>query len=69
MKLGYSVPEACDAVPCGKTKLYELIANGKLDARKVGATVIITAESLKAFHAALPAAEVRCPSLVQGKAA
>lgn len=68
-KLGYSVPEACAAVPCGKSKLYELIAAGHLEARKLGKKVIITTTSLRAYHDALPRADIRYPSAVRRLAA
>ncbi len=64
-KLGYSVDEACEAIPSGRTKLYELIALGLLDARKMGKKLIITAESIHAYHAALPKADIRAPTSVQ----
>jgi excisionase family DNA binding protein len=46
-KLAYSVSEVCRETTFGKTKIYELIAAGKLDARKIGRRTIITGESLE----------------------
>ena len=53
-KLGYSVAEACDAIPCGRTKLYQLIAGGQLTAKKLGDKTIITAGSLVRLVEELP---------------
>ena len=57
--------EACEVIPCGRSKLYELIALGALDARKLGKKVIITADSIARYHAALPPADVHAPTLVR----
>ena len=57
--LGYSVNRACAVIPCGRTKLYQLIAAGQLDARKLGTKTIITAESVARFHEELPTADIR----------
>lgn len=56
--LGYSVNRACEVIPCGRTKLYKLIAAGQLDARKLGSKTIITAESVVRFHEELPPADI-----------
>ncbi len=42
------------AIGCGNTKGYELIADGKLVARKLGSRTMIEAESLRAYAAGLP---------------
>jgi hypothetical protein len=47
----------------GTQKLYGLINNGTLDARRFGHRTYITAESLEAFAAALPA--VMTPTLAK----
>jgi excisionase family DNA binding protein len=56
MKLLYRTSEAKAALGCGTSKLYNLINNGKLDARRFGRQTFITAESLEAFVANLPRA-------------
>jgi excisionase family DNA binding protein len=53
MKLLYRTSEAKAALGVGTTKLYELINNGTLDARRFGRRTYITAESLEAFVEAL----------------
>ena len=55
-KLGYTKAEAQEAIGIKQTKLDEEIAAGALDARKIGKRVIITADSIRAYVAALPKA-------------
>ncbi len=45
--LAYSVNEACRVSTLGKTRLYQLIAEGRLEARKIGKRTLIPAESLR----------------------
>lgn len=47
--LAYSIKEACRASSLGRTRLYQLIAEGRLEARKVGKRTIIPAASLRAL--------------------
>ena len=54
-KLAYSIAEACAAMGIGRTKLYDLIAAGKLVARKDGGRTLILAEDMAAYLRALPA--------------
>ncbi len=58
-RLVYSIKQACDALCVGRTKLYQLIAGGFLDARALGGRTVVTADSLNAFLAALPPAQIR----------
>ncbi|WP_324740122.1 helix-turn-helix domain-containing protein [Tsuneonella sp. CC-YZS046] len=48
-KLAYSVREACEATSLGRSSIYKLIANGKLETRKVGNRTLIMAASLNAL--------------------
>jgi excisionase family DNA binding protein len=48
-KLAYTITEACRAVGIGRTKLYELIGEGRVETRKIGARTVIPAESLRAL--------------------
>ncbi len=59
--LGYSISGACDAIPCGRTKLYQLIADGRLKAKKLGNKTIITRDSLVRLVDSLPAADIGNP--------
>ena len=58
-KLAYTVPQACDASGIGRTRLYELIAQRRLDARACGGRTLITADSLATYIASLPPAPIR----------
>ena len=48
-KLAYSIREAMHASSLGKTKMYELINEGKLQAVRIGGRTVIPAESLQAL--------------------
>ena len=61
-KIGYSVAEACEAIPCGRTMIYELIADRRLDARKLGNKTIITGDSVERLVETLPDAGLAKPS-------
>ena len=45
-KLAYSIAEAANAISIGRSKLYELIAEGRLETRKIGKRTVIPAASL-----------------------
>ena len=45
--LAYSIADACRVSSIGKTRLYQLINEGKLEARKIGKRTLIPAESLR----------------------
>lgn len=47
--LAYSVADACRVTSIGRTRLYELIAQGKLETRKIGKRTLIPAASLRAL--------------------
>lgn len=57
--LAYTIAGAAAALGIGRTKLYYLIAAGRIDARKLGGTVLIPAASLKALLDGLPAAPIK----------
>jgi excisionase family DNA binding protein len=44
----------CDKLGVGRSKVYELVRAGKLDARKLGNRTVITEESADAFLESLP---------------
>ena len=50
----HPLDRACAISECGRTKLYQLIALGLLDARKLGRRTLVTDESLRRFLAGLP---------------
>ena len=47
--LAYSVAEACKVSSIGRTYLYHLINEGRLEVRKVGKRTLITARSMRAL--------------------
>lgn len=47
--LAYTVADACRVSTIGKTRLYQLIAEGKLEARKIGKRTLIVATSLRSL--------------------
>lgn len=49
--LAYSVKEACRVSSLGRTRLYQLIGENRLEARKIGKRTIIPAASLRALIA------------------
>lgn len=55
----HAVPDACRQVGCGRSKLYELIGMGELEAVKSGGTTLITDASIARYLAKLSPAEIR----------
>lgn len=53
-KIAYSVNEASAALGIGRSKLYGLIAEGKLTPSKIGSRTIILASQLNKFAESLP---------------
>ncbi|MFN3991158.1 MAG: helix-turn-helix domain-containing protein [Erythrobacter sp.] len=47
--LAYSVSDACRVSSIGRTRLYQLIGEGRLEARKIGRRTLIPAASLRAL--------------------
>ena len=47
--LAYSVADACRVSSLGKTQLYKLIGEGRLETRKIGKRTLIPAASLRAL--------------------
>lgn len=54
-----TVSETKTTLGIGTTKLYELMAEGALDARKLGRRTMITETSTNAYKAGLPKADIR----------
>jgi excisionase family DNA binding protein len=53
-KLLYTTAEAKAVIGCGTTRLYQLLANGKLRARRLGHSTMIEADSLLELVESLP---------------
>ena len=47
--LAYSVAEACKVSSLGKTRIYQLISEKRLEVRKIGKRTLIPAASLRAL--------------------
>lgn len=47
--LAYSINEACRVSSLGRTRLYQLISEGRLETRKIGKRTLIPAASLRAL--------------------
>ncbi|WP_230461325.1 helix-turn-helix domain-containing protein [Sphingobium sp. CAP-1] len=47
--LAYSVSEACRVSSLGRTRLYQLIGEGRLEVRRIGRRTLIPAASLRAL--------------------
>lgn len=47
--LAYSIADACRVSSLGRTRLYQLIGEGRLEARKIGKRTLIPAASLRAL--------------------
>jgi excisionase family DNA binding protein len=52
--LAYSVADACRVSSLGRTRIYQLIAEGQLRVRKIGKRTLIPADSLHALISGLP---------------
>ena len=48
-RLAYTMTEALNAVPIGRTKLFELVATGKLRSITIGTRRLIPADALDAL--------------------
>jgi excisionase family DNA binding protein len=47
--IAYSIADACRVSSLGRTRLYQLIGEGRLEVRKVGKRTLIPAASLRAL--------------------
>lgn len=56
--IAYGITEACATLGIRRTKLYDLIGQGRIRAKTCGRRTLIDAESLKDFFAALPEAQI-----------
>lgn len=46
-KIAYTINEACAAIGIGRSFLYRLGSEGKIDLRKIGGRTLVTAASLE----------------------
>lgn len=57
--IAFTILDAAKVSGLGRSTIYELIAAGKLEARKSGARTLILADSLRRYVASLPKANIR----------
>lgn len=57
--IAYGITDACKILGIGRTNLYRLIGENKIEARQCGGRTLIPADSLRAFIANLPPAPIR----------
>lgn len=55
MKLLLRVPEACDAIGVGRSRLYELMSAGEIDSVRIGRNRLIPVASLEQYVSRLTA--------------
>ena len=60
-RLSCSIPEACVAIEVGRAKLYQEIAAGRIDTRKIGKRTLILVSSLERLLR-VPAGTAACGS-------
>jgi excisionase family DNA binding protein len=58
-QLLYTIPQCCRLAAVGRTKFYELVANGEIPIRKVGKKSLVTAADLKRWTERLPTIPVK----------
>ena len=57
--LAHSISDAVRISGIGRTRLYELIADGQIEARKSGNRTLVLAASLRGYLAGLPPARLK----------
>lgn len=59
--LAFTIPTAVKASGIGRTRMYELIGAGTIEARKAGTRTLVMTDSLRAYLSTLPPAAIRAP--------
>lgn len=54
-----TVAECCRITAIGRTKFYELVANGEIPVRKLGKKTLVSTADLKQWAARLPMSEAK----------
>ncbi len=54
----YNIRGTCEVMGIGRSFVYELIADGHLDARKIGRRTVITAKSIRQYVESRPIARL-----------
>jgi excisionase family DNA binding protein len=58
-QLLYTINQCCRLAAIGRTKFYELVANGEIPVRKVGKKTLVAAADLQRWAERLPTIEVK----------
>ena len=64
-RLTCTVPEACQVSGLGRTKLYELIGNGRLETRTIGRRRLILVRSLTGLFGDIRNGDDRSPATMR----
>ena len=56
--VAYNIRHTCEVMGIGRSYVYMLIADGHLEARKLGRRTVITAESIRRYVESLPVARL-----------
>jgi len=60
-QLLYTITQCCRLAAIGRTKFYELVADGEIPVRKVGKKTLVAAADLKRWAEGLPAIGAKSP--------
>lgn len=58
-QLLYTVSQCCHMAAIGRTKFYELVANGEIPVRKIGKKTLVAAVDLQRWAEQLPTLEIK----------
>jgi excisionase family DNA binding protein len=58
-ELFYTISQCCRLAAIGRTKFYQLVANGEIPVRKVGKKTLVSAADLKRWAERLPTIKPR----------
>ena len=59
--LAVTIPGATKMTGLSRSRIYELIGAGTLEARKAGRRTLVMTDGLRAYLSTLPAATIRAP--------
>ena len=62
--IAVTIPGAASMTGLGRSRIYELIGAGTLEARKAGRRTLVMTDSLRAYLSSLPPASIRAPRKV-----
>ena len=57
--ISYTIDDTRGVLGIGRSRIYELIGEGKLTAVKSGSRTLVLADSVRSYVASLPAADIR----------